>query len=382
MNIRNNIYIILLLVLVVLVLACRTPTEMHTVTPPVTDMSEHTSIAMTDTKNDNSIDSNPQEHKLQIVKNELHKQRDESESFKSKKELGSKSKASQPSELDSSPTPTVEPVFDAAKDHFIDAHLHLPPGIDPTELFDQLADAGISGAFVFGKFETLRDLKKKHPKFVYAFPQLRRDSATKELMLDEEMFEALGRQLDSKISSGVGEVSLRHQPFANSPKGGDQNPVDSDEALQLFKLAGDKNKPIFVHIEKEFSDELRIALEQSPSTKVIWGHMGDATANLIREMLEEHSNLYVDISCRNPIFPRGFSFEEQSLTDGDGTLKEEWYSLFEDFPQRFLFGTDIGTGDRHEKIKEIVEYYRMVLSQLTPATAHAIASKNAEVLLY
>ena len=79
MNIRNNIYIILLLVLVVLVLACRTPTEMHTVTPPVTDMSEHTSIAMTDTKNDNSIDSNPQEHKLQIVKNELHKQRDESE---------------------------------------------------------------------------------------------------------------------------------------------------------------------------------------------------------------------------------------------------------------------------------------------------------------
>ena len=279
------------------------------------------------------------------------------------------------------PTQTPTPVFSALTAPLIDAHLHLPSSIEPEVLFKQLSDAGISKVMVFGKFEKLLPLKQQNRSFVSIFPQVRRDPITKELLLNSKMVNILEKQLDTGIPDGIGEISFRHQSFINSPVNGDQNPVDGPEAMQFFKLAGEQNSPIIVHIEREFSNELESALQQNPTTDVIWAHMGDASAAVVGAMLENNPNLYADISCRNPLFPRGFSMEEQSLTHENGILKEDWRLLFEKFPDRFMFGTDIGTGNRHEMIYEIVTYYRSVLGQLTPTTAESIASKNAKSFL-
>ena len=134
-------------------------------------------------------------------------------------------------------------------------------------------------------------------------------------------------------------------------------------------------------MDHEFSDELERALEHNRDTTIIWAHMGDAQPPLIAEMMRRNPNLYADISIGNPLFERGFPIDQQSLIDGDGTLKEQWRALFQEFPDRFLFGIDLGPPNRLPVLDEVVQYYWSVLAQLTPSTAEKIAYKNIKRLL-
>ena len=60
---------------------------------------------------------------------------------------------------------------------------------------------------------------------------------------------------------------------------------------------------------------------------------------------------------------------------------KERRDLFEDHPQRFLFGLDIASDDRVDQLDDVVSYYRGVLGELSQATAEKIACKNARALL-
>ena len=82
--------------------------------------------------------------------------------------------------------------------------------------------------------------------------------------------------------------------------------------------------------------------------------MGDGRASLIRGMMGRHANLYADISTRNSIYHKGSDRDEQSLTRGDSTIKEEWRALFKEFSDRFLFGIDAGIQDRDDMTGEEV----------------------------
>ena len=55
--------------------------------------------------------------------------------------------------------------------------------------------------------------------------------------------------------------------------------------------------------------------------------------------------------------------------------------MFERFPDRFLFGIDLGPANRLALLDEVVQYYRSVLAQLTSTTAEKIAYKNIKGLL-
>jgi len=73
--------------------------------------------------------------------------------------------------------------------------------------------------------------------------------------------------------------------------------------------------------------------------------------------------------------------EQQSLADSQGRLKPEWCQVFEAWPDRFLFGLDLGSGDRHTMLDRLVPFYRSMLGQLTPTTAEKIGHLNARRLL-
>ena len=100
--------------------------------------------------------------------------------------------------------------------------------------------------------------------------------------------------------------------------------------------------------------------------------------------IEEFDNLYADLSTRNPYFERGWPMGLQSLSDGPtgmGSLKVGWKNLFEDHPDRFLFGLDLASETRWLQMPDVVAYYRTVLGELSQATAEKIACENARVLL-
>ncbi|MFQ5693383.1 MAG: amidohydrolase family protein [Nitrospinota bacterium] len=262
-----------------------------------------------------------------------------------------------------------------------DAHLHLNPAVRPKGMLARVVNTGVSGVVLFGRTNDLPAVRRKNPGFVFPFVQLPRDPRTKELLLNEESVGLLREALEAGGVYGIGELPLRHFPFPFSPPGGDNNPADGPLALRIYDLAADVRVPVNVHVEHEFSDELERALAHNRNAVIIWAHMGDAPASLVLEMMRRHPNLYADISARNPLYRRRRPAGPQSLTREDGTLKEEWREVFEAFPGRFMFGTDVGPRGRLNIVEEVVAYYRSVLAQLTPSTAEKIANGNIKRLL-
>ena len=61
-------------------------------------------------------------------------------------------------------------------------------------------------------------------------------------------------------------------------------------------------------------------------------------------------------------------------------LKPEWKALLEDFPDRFVIGTDVDPPTMAAYSEEI-GYWRGILAQLSPPTAAKLAHGNAERLL-
>jgi len=265
-----------------------------------------------------------------------------------------------------------------------DAHSHLTQSLPPDGLILLMRKAGLARAVIFGPMimddSVILQLQKKNPDFVFPFAQLPRDPSTRRVMLNESGITFVRKQLDTGVMRGIGEISVRHRAFGGSSQGGDQNPADDPILLNVYDLAAERRIPVNIHMEHEYSAELERALAHNPHAVIIWAHMGDGPCSLVKSLMENHSNLFADISCRNPYFQRGNSLQEQSLTDPNGDLKSDWKSLFEEFPDRFMFGLDLGF-DRYNSLDKLIEYYRSVLGQLTPGTAEKIGHKNIESLL-
>ena len=181
----------------------------------------------------------------------------------------------------------------------------------------------------------------------------------------------------------IGELTPQHQGF------GTNTPVDHPILLKIYELASGGmpepqiNVPVIIHVEKEFVSELRSALHKSSNTTFIWAHAGDADPASVYKMMRLYPNLWIDISCRNPLYVRHPPMEEQSLTldDDEKTLKKDWKRVFETYSDRVLFGSDLGPADRYEQAGEMIKYYQHVLDQLSDATARKIASGNITRLL-
>jgi predicted TIM-barrel fold metal-dependent hydrolase len=199
----------------------------------------------------------------------------------------------------------------------------------------------------------------------------------------EEDLEGVVAMLDAGARC-LGETSIRH--FASGPnaEAKDHDPT-SEFLTAVYAEAASHQVPINVHFDysDEHVGEYKAALDAHPDTSFIWAHMGDANAAQVRDMLDAHDNLFVDISSRNPLCSFGgrlLPMDEQRLDDGDLKLKEGWRQLFEDHSDRVLYGSDVGPGDRHLYMEEIANHYRALLGQLSPEAAERIGHLNAEGL--
>lgn len=151
--------------------------------------------------------------------------------------------------------------------------------------------------------------------------------------------------------------------------------------LAVYAVAGKHKAPVNIHVVYDYKDEVDRALARSPDTTIIWAHVGDGPASMARALMKKHSNLYADLSTRNPYMKVGKPQDEQRLTNRDGSIQKDWKTVFEEFPDRFLYGLDLNTPDRVDQLDQVTTYYRSVLGQVSQATAEQIAYKNAKLLL-
>ena len=182
---------------------------------------------------------------------------------------------------------------------------------------------------------------------------------------------------------GIGEVFLRHDDltaltYSDAPR------ATSDAFGRLLDLAASRHLPILVHSDigpawlevPTYLGEIESAIRTHPKTRVIWAHAGISRrivianhTDILRRMLRQYPNLTLDLSW--VIF-------EQEIAPG-GALDRRWVSLIEEYPDRFVIGSDsVGFFDTY---KPTLQRYYLLLDALKPETALKLARANFLALL-
>ena len=218
----------------------------------------------------------------------------------------------------------------------------------------------------------------------------------------EKEFDARALELVRKGVVGFGEMTAEHfsmkedHPYETAPP-------DHPLFLRLADLAARYDLPIDIHMEaipEEMPMPTRFQSPPNPrilkpniaafgrllahnrKAKIIWVHLGwdnteKRTIALTRRLLAENPNLYMSIRIASGMQERKVVKPTFPL-DKDGRLKQEWLVLFQEFPDRFLIGSDeiIKPANNHPSAGSIRSTVGM-LEQLPRKLKSQIGYENA-----
>jgi predicted TIM-barrel fold metal-dependent hydrolase len=195
---------------------------------------------------------------------------------------------------------------------------------------------------------------------------------------------------------GFGELTAEHIAYLPGQVY-EHAPPDHPLFLMLADIAAEHDVPIDLHMEavphtmklpadlpsppnppelEEDISRFERLLEHDPRAKILWAHAGSdntgyRTPELCRRLLTAHANLYMEIKM-DPASP-GKNPPMES-----GRIKPEWLKLFEDFPDRFVIGSDQHYGSKRsmtgpQRWQQVV----LLLNQLPGNLREKISMENA-----
>lgn len=207
--------------------------------------------------------------------------------------------------------------------------------------------------------------------------------------------QTLVRELHADVLSGeyfaMGEFEARH--YVSSTNNRDIHmPLDSESFHGVFKAAEESGTAFLLHHEAEDAllPELEKMLTLYPRANVVWCHVGRnrdpktwkefPSVEGVRKFIKKYPNLHFDIVQGGPksVFPPTGAREAILYWDREpASLRPEWIQLFNEFPERFLIGSDINTG-RWQNYDKLMQRFRVsVLGSVNSEAAEKIAFKNA-----
>lgn len=133
----------------------------------------------------------------------------------------------------------------------------------------------------------------------------------------------------------------------------------------VVKLASKHRAFLHAHAD---ADAVRRLFAQDAGAVILWAHSGFVDPGELRTMLARFPNLWADLAFR-------------SEHAAGGKVDSEWKTLFEEFPQRFMLGTDTYTPERWYFVVEHAKSSRQWLQDLPRPLAERIAFGNAQTLL-
>jgi predicted TIM-barrel fold metal-dependent hydrolase len=251
-----------------------------------------------------------------------------------------------------SPAPAQElPLFDAHIHYNREAWQALSPA-EAVALFDQ---AGIRRALVSSTpDEGTWKLYRAAPDRIVPLLRLYRGPGDLSGWTgDSSLIPYLEQELASRDYRGIGEVHL------------DAGDVEAPVVERALELVAERDLIAQVHTGEAGMEAL---LRSYPEGRFLWAHAGlGAPAAAVRRLLEDHPNLWVELSLRYDVAP-------------EGSLDTEWRELFLDFPDRFVVGTDTWVNSRWNVLEETARFTRRWLRRLPADVAEKIAYRNGERL--
>ena len=247
----------------------------------------------------------------------------------------------------------------AAELPVIDAHIHYShdawdriPAEKAVVIFRR---AGLKKAFVSSSSDKgTQKLYAIAPDLVVpVLRPYRKRGETSSWKYDESVVAMLSERLSRNRYAGIGEFHA----FGDD--------IELPVLQQVIGLA--KQYGLFLHAHVD-SDAIHRIFKHNPDALVLWAHSGFDNPAEIRSLLEKYPHLWSDLAFR----------DEQVLQD---QVAPDWHELFNDFPDRFVLGTDTYIPERWYFVVENADWSREWLKTLPEPLAQNIAWRNAEALL-
>ena len=256
-------------------------------------------------------------------------------------------------------TPVVAPAQAADPMPLFDAHVHYShdavEAVPPAQAVAILRKAGLKGVLVSSSDdEGTQKLLAAAPDIIV--PELRpyRTRAdTSGWVRDDGIVRYLEQRLARYRYVGVGEFHLY---------GAD---AELPVPRRMVALARERGLLLHAHSDADAVDRL---FKQWPDARVLWAHSGFERPEAVREQLRRYPRLWCDLAFR-----------------GDhataGKVDPAWREAFQEFPRRFMIGTDTFTPERWHYIVPHAEWTRAWLADLPAPLAEQLAWRNADELL-
>jgi predicted TIM-barrel fold metal-dependent hydrolase len=182
---------------------------------------------------------------------------------------------------------------------------------------------------------------------------------------------------------GIGEILTRKGELTPLTLG-ETSRADHVALDPVYEFAAKNDLPVWIHsnittirmAEPLYLHEMMNAVEKHPLTRFVWCHAGHSRELVVPDLVDhvrravaEHENLWVDFSW--VVF--------DMVMVKDGRIDPAWVKLIEDYPDRFLVGSDkIGHYGTYGKE---IRKYDLLFEALTPRTARKVAAENMWRLL-
>ena len=243
------------------------------------------------------------------------------------------------------------PIFDAHVHYSHDAVQLVPP----KQAVQILRAAGLKGVLVSSSDdEGTQKLLAEAPDLIV--PELRpyRTRAdTSGWVQDPGIVAYLEARLARYKYVGIGEFHLYGAE------------ADLPVPRRMVALARERDYILHAHSDVEAVNRL---FAQWPQARILWAHSGFESPDKVRELLRRHPRLWCDLAYR-------------SEHAAGSRVDPAWRAAFEEFPDRFMVGTDTFTPERWHYIGSHARSAREWIATLPAPLVEKLAWRNAETLL-
>ena len=243
------------------------------------------------------------------------------------------------------------PIFDAHIHYSHDAVALVPPA----RVAELLREAGVKKALVSSSDDdgTQKLLAAAPDIVVPSLRPYRRRGETRSWIHDPTVIDYLTDRLARFDYKAIGEFHA----FGDD--------IETEVVQAMIAMARERDLLLHAHSDAAAVD---LIFETWPEARVLWAHSGFDRPEEVRETLSRHPRLWADLAYRS------------DMASGEA-LDPAWRKLFEDFPDRFMVGTDTFAPERWYYVGPHAKFSRSWLAELPDELARKIAYDNAAAML-
>jgi len=192
-----------------------------------------------------------------------------------------------------------------------------------------------------------------------------------------EMFAIADQMLGSREAYGFGELHIDNSKSFSSHRFARTIQFDNPVVRKMFELADKHQAVLQFHMQADNPanlEALRRYLREFPKAKVVLSHSLPYTSlSLLKDLLGSYQNVFVELSQRGSTL----GTRELAQAYNRGGPKAGWLNMIEEFPDRFMLGSDAYGANENRYDDVISEIREGLLPYLKADTLRKVAYQNA-----